>query len=160
MGWTTRIFGNHSIYTENCRKTYFIARPFHPSKYIQFIVIPVATSVSFGQLFGQPSIHSSLFHWFFRNFQSLAYTVSPTPILDSPFWHHRSLKLRSTHWSLYLRTVYSWKLTLLTLHQMEPESTARCTLAKSLKWWPDIDTTAWKMCVARPASMPLLSFGQ
>jgi hypothetical protein len=26
-----------------------------------------------------------------------------------------------------------------------------------LKWWPDIDTTAWKMCVARPASMPLLS---
>ena len=32
-----------------------------------------------------------------------------------------------------------------------------CTLAKSLKWWPDIDTTAWKMCVTRTASMPLLS---
>jgi hypothetical protein len=70
--------------------------------------------------------------------------------LSWPFWHHRSFKLRSTHWSLFQRTVYSWRLTLLTLHQMESESTARCTLAKSLKWWPDIDTTdtwlAEKLC--------------
>ena len=29
------------------------------------------------------NIHSSLFHWFFRNFQSLAYTVS-----QHLFWIH------------------------------------------------------------------------
>jgi Tat protein secretion system quality control protein TatD with DNase activity len=52
----------------------YLLLSFRPTRYSFFTVSLVLSK------FPKPGLHSF-----------------PTPILDSPFWHHRSLKLRSTH---------------------------------------------------------------